>query len=96
MPHSFDVRPSRRSDDSRTYPLSFLHLTDSSTQRALLNPFAINPLRTLFIATEGVVCVYPVPPQTGSVPDVQTFRSKRYLRAEIPTGSGRSDDHLIS
>ena len=34
-------------------PLSFQPLTHYPSQRPLLNPFAINPLRTLFISTEG-------------------------------------------
>jgi hypothetical protein len=36
-------------------PLSFQPVTHYSSQRHLLNPFAINPLRTLFISTR----VYP-------------------------------------
>ena len=34
-------------------PLWFQPLTHYTPQRPLLNPFAINPLRTLFISTEG-------------------------------------------
>ncbi len=37
------------------HPLYFLHLTHSFPQRALHNPFGINPLRILFVATG----VYP-------------------------------------
>src|SRR5712671_5997334 len=44
--------------------------TDTPTQRTLLNPFAINPLRTLLISTGGV---YPLPPfpytQSPSCPE---------------------------
>src|SRR5712692_763994 len=36
------------------YLLYFQLLTDIPTQRPLLNPFAINLLRTLFVVTEGV------------------------------------------
>jgi hypothetical protein len=35
-------------------PLSFQPLTHCPSQRPLLNPFAINPLRTLLISTEGI------------------------------------------
>lgn len=45
---------SGRAGDGPIYPLSFLHLTAIPPQRAQLNPFGINPLRTLFVATEGV------------------------------------------
>src|SRR5713226_5868835 len=71
MPRSFDVRPSQRSNrsstaalerrfrssrnESQVYPLYFLYLTDIPAQRTLLNPFGINSLRILFIATEGVL-----------------------------------------
>src|SRR5260370_38406233 len=36
------------------HSLSFQPLTDIPPQRRLLNSFAINPLRTLFVSTEGV------------------------------------------
>src|SRR5260370_26813137 len=36
------------------YLVYFHLLTDTPTQRPLINPFAINSLRTLFIATGGV------------------------------------------
>ena len=37
--------------DASVQPLSFQPLTHYPSQRPLLNPFAINPLRTLFIST---------------------------------------------
>src|SRR6267378_5809640 len=49
-----DLQTSGCSSVSQNHPLYFLHLTDSPTQRALLNSFGINPLCTLFVATEGV------------------------------------------
>src|SRR5260370_27211966 len=64
----FDVQTFRRADEGPIYPLYFLHLTALLTQRTLLNPSGINPLRTLFIATEGV------PPSPRFDPDlVGTF-----------------------
>src|SRR5260370_40442120 len=53
-PPPFDVQTFRRADQGPIYPLYFLHLTALPTQRTLRNPFGINSLRTLFIATEGV------------------------------------------
>ena len=53
-PPPFDVQTFRRADQGPIYPLYFLHLTALLSQRTLLNPSGINPLRTLFIATEGV------------------------------------------
>src|SRR5882762_27949 len=44
----------RRSNALLIHPLSFLHFTDTPTQRPSYNSFGINSLRTVFIATEGV------------------------------------------
>ena len=52
-------------------PLSFQPLTHFPSQRPLLNPFAINPLRTLFIST-GV---------GTPLPDLPTFEP-----SVVPTG----------
>src|ERR1700694_562616 len=49
-----DLQNSGCSSVSQNHPLYFLYLTDPPTQRTLLNSFGINPLCTLFIATEGV------------------------------------------
>ena len=51
-----NVQPAnvQRSNHPSIYPFYFLGLTDIPAQRRLLNSFGINPLRTLFIATEGV------------------------------------------
>ena len=47
------------------YLLYFQLLTDTPTQQPLLNPFAINPLRTLLISTGGVpppaLPLHPIP-----------------------------------
>jgi len=43
-----------RMDGDLVYSLCFLFLTDVPARRTLLNSFGINPLRALFIATEGV------------------------------------------
>src|ERR1700686_2458708 len=49
---------------SLIYLLYFLLLTLSPSQRPLLNPFAINPLRTLLISTEGIP-LRALPPTTA-------------------------------
>src|SRR5467141_1040470 len=49
-----DLQTSGCSSVSQNHPVYFLHLTGSPTQRTPLNSFGINPLCTLFIATEGV------------------------------------------
>ena len=61
-----NVQTCRCSSALLIHPLSFLHLTDSSTQRPLHNSFGIRSLRTLFVATEGVPpCALPTRPNQG-------------------------------
>src|SRR5216683_2904850 len=52
------------------HPLSFQFFPDTPTQRPLINPFAINSLRTLFIATGGVHLppIFFSPPPTARAP----------------------------
>src|SRR6266481_8548165 len=59
-PRRPDVQNFKRFGVFPIYPLSFQFLPDTPTQRPLINPFAINSLRTLFIATGGVL-----PPSSG-------------------------------
>src|SRR6266446_4811080 len=49
------------------YLLYFHILTDTPTPRPLINPFAINPLRTLFISTEGVPLPLALPSRPRSL-----------------------------
>ena len=53
----------------RPYPFYFQSLTAIPAQRQLSILFAINPLRTLFLTTEGV----PLSPSGQSTCDVQVF-----------------------
>src|SRR6266849_5368861 len=54
----------------KKYPLSFQFFLDTPTQRPLTNPFAINSLRPLFIATGGVhlPSIFFGPPPTARAP----------------------------
>ena len=74
-----DLQTSGCSSVSQNHPLYFLHLTDSPTQRTLLNSFGINPLCTLFIATEGV------PPRNSRL----GLEMEHPTRSELPTANCR-------
>ena len=74
-----DLQTSGCSSVSQNHPVYFLHLTDSPTQRTLLNSFGINPLCTLFIATEGV------PPRNSRL----GLEMEHPTRSELPTANCR-------
>src|SRR6266851_8412007 len=69
-PRRPDVQNFKRFGAFPIYPLSFQFLPDTPTQRPLINPFAINSLRTLFIATGGVhlPSIFFSPPPTARAP----------------------------
>jgi len=53
-PHDvLTFRPARRFNVFQIYPPSFQIFTDTPTPRPLINSFAINSLRTLFVTTGG-------------------------------------------
>src|SRR5216684_9186117 len=58
------------------YLLYFQLLTDIPTQRPLLNPFAINLLRTLFALTEGVPPSAPRKEQEVTLEAIKTSSIK--------------------
>ena len=60
-----NVQTCRRSNALLIHPLSFLHFTDTPTQRPSYNSFGINSLRTLFIATEGVPLAATISRKSG-------------------------------
>src|SRR6266852_526433 len=66
-PRRSDVQTFKRFGVFPIYPLSFQFFLDTPTQRPLINPFAINSLRPLFIATEGVPppSIFFSPPPTA-------------------------------
>ena len=63
------------------HPLSFQFFPDTPTQRPLINPFAINSLRTLFIATGGVHLppIFFSPPPTARAPQFLAPASREAL-----------------
>src|SRR6266849_7572155 len=63
------------------HPLSFQFFLDTPTQRPLINPFAINSLRILFIATEGVPppSIFFSPPPTARAPQFLAPASREAL-----------------
>src|SRR5260370_40191648 len=87
--HVMGGTPPRRSDVQTfnrfcvfpIYPLSFQFFPDTPTQRPLTNPFAINSLRTLFIATGGVhlPSIFFSPPPTGRAPQFLAPASREAL-----------------
>ena len=85
-----DVSTFRPVNGSSVHPPCFLHLTATPPQRLVPNSFGINPLRALFLATEGVPPYLLISKFRRC--DVQTFR-----RSSLPLGRsdvqtcGRSD-----
>src|SRR5713226_8814623 len=63
------------------HPLSFQFFPDTPTQRPLINPFAINSLRALFIATGGVPppSIFFSPPPAARAPQFLAPASREAL-----------------